>query len=133
MRGFVVCVQSYKRDSPSSGLHRVKVYTEQGMPSNIGTGIFPREVMQRFPLLPLEEEGHLQDMHLRENFFDRVFAYHRWTNLLAEDPTPGGLVRFHTAHKLSLMAHSPSHYQQMGQMVAQTGSLPWPELTERYG
>ena len=128
LHGFV-----FKKDSPSSGLYRVKVYTEQGMPSKIGTGIFPREVMKRFPLLPLEEEGRLHDMHLRENFIDRVFAYYRWTNLLEENPTPGGLVQFHTAHKMTLMAHSPSHYQQMGRLVAQAGSLPWAELTEEYG
>jgi uncharacterized protein YbgA (DUF1722 family)/uncharacterized protein YbbK (DUF523 family) len=127
LHGFV-----FKKDSPSSGLYRVKVYTEQGMPSKIGTGIFPREVMNCFPLLPLEEEGRLHDMHLRENFIDRVFAYYRWTNLLEENPTPGGLVQFHTAHKLTLMAHSPSHYQEMGRLVAQAGTLPWVELTEKY-
>jgi uncharacterized protein YbgA (DUF1722 family)/uncharacterized protein YbbK (DUF523 family) len=128
IHGFV-----FKRGSPSSGLYRVKVYTEEGMPSHIGTGIFPREVMKRFPLLPLEEEGRLHDMHLRENFIDRVFAYYRWTNLLRENPTPGGLVKFHTAHKLTLMAHNPSHYQEMGRLVAQAGSLPWDELTAQYG
>ena len=128
LHGFV-----FKKDSPSSGLYRVKVYTEQGMPSKIGTGIFPREVMRRFPLLPLEEEGRLHDMHLRENFIDRIFAYYRWTNLLEENPTPGGLVQFHTAYKMTLMAHSPSHYQYMGRLVAQAGSLPWEEVTEKYG
>ena len=127
LHGFV-----FKSKSPSSGLYRVKVYSEGGMPSKNGTGIFPREVIRRFPLLPLEEEGRLHDMHLRENFIDRVFAYYRWTNTLDEDPTPGGLVRFHTAHKLTLMAHSPPHYQQMGRLVAQAGSLPWEELTGKY-
>jgi hypothetical protein len=72
-----------------------------------GTGMFPREVMNRFPLLPLEEEGRLNDMPLRENFIERVFAYYRWTEMLEKEPTPGGLVKFHTAHKLTLMAHSP--------------------------
>jgi hypothetical protein len=61
-----------------------------------GTGMFPREVVQKplpplvgrllpskrasgpfamdhFPLLPLEEEGRLKDMPLRENFIERVF------------------------------------------------------------
>jgi uncharacterized protein YbgA (DUF1722 family)/uncharacterized protein YbbK (DUF523 family) len=123
----------FKKGSPSSGLYRVKVYTENGMPSHVGTGIFPREVMKRFPLLPLEEEGRLHDMHLRENFIDRVFAYYRWTNLLEENPTPGGLVKFHTAHKLTLMAHNPPHYQEMGRLVAQAGSLRWEELAAQYG
>jgi hypothetical protein len=102
---FVVCVQSYKKDSPSSGLFRVKVYNKHGMAQRNGTGMFPREVMNRFPLLPLEEEGRLNDMPLRENFVERVFAYYRWTEVLEEEPTPGGLVKFHTAHKLTLMAH----------------------------
>ena len=42
-----------------------------------GTGIFPRELMNRFPLLPLEEEGRLNDMPLRENFIERVFGLRR--------------------------------------------------------
>ena len=128
LHGFI-----FKKDSPSSGLFRVRVYDQNGMPQRVGTGIFPREVMKRFPLLPLEEEGRLNDMPLRENFIERIFAYYRWMRLLEEDPTPGGLVRFHTAHKLTLMAHSPSHYQEMGRLVAQAGSLPWEELVETYG
>jgi uncharacterized protein YbgA (DUF1722 family)/uncharacterized protein YbbK (DUF523 family) len=123
----------FKRASPSSGLYRVKVYTESGMPSRNGTGIFPREVMNRFPLLPLEEEGRLHDMHLRENFMDRVFAYYRWMHLLEETPTPDALVKFHTAHKMTLMAHDPSRYREMGPLVARAGSLPWEELSAQYG
>jgi hypothetical protein len=130
---FVVCVQSYKKDSPSSGLFRVKVYNEHGMAQRNGTGMFPREVMNRFPLLPLEEEGRLNDMPLRENFVERVFAYYRWTNMLDEEPTPGGLVKFHTAHKLTLMAHSPKHYTGMGRLVADAGKRDWDELTAEYG
>ncbi|MGD2144221.1 MAG: DUF523 and DUF1722 domain-containing protein [Anaerolineae bacterium] len=128
LNGFV-----FKSRSPSSGLHRVKVYDEQGMPSRVGTGIFPREVMRRFPLLPLEEEGRLHDMGLRENFIERVFVHYRWTCVLEKDRAPGGLVAFHTAHKLTMMAHSPQHYQKMGRLVAQAGNLPWRELVDYYG
>jgi uncharacterized protein YbgA (DUF1722 family)/uncharacterized protein YbbK (DUF523 family) len=128
LHGFV-----FKKDSPSSGLFRVKVHNEHGMAQRIGTGIFPRALMKRFPLLPLEEEGRLNDLPLRENFIERIFAYYRWTELLDHDPTPGGLVRFHTAHKLTLMAHSPVHYQKMGRLVAQAGNLPWDELVAKYG
>jgi len=122
-----------KKDSPSSGLFRVKVYNEHGMAERNGTGIFPRELMNRFPLLPLEEEGRLNDMPLRENFIERIFAYYRWSRMLDEEPTPGGLVKFHTAHKLTLMAHSPAHYQEMGRLVAKAGAEPWDELTANYG
>jgi uncharacterized protein YbgA (DUF1722 family)/uncharacterized protein YbbK (DUF523 family) len=128
LHGFV-----FKKDSPSSGLFRVKVYNEHGMAQRNGTGMFPREVMNRFPLLPLEEEGRLNDLPLRENFIERVFAYYRWTRMLDEEPTPGGLVKFHTAHKLTLMAHSPKHYTEMGRLVADAGKRDWEELTVEYG
>jgi uncharacterized protein YbgA (DUF1722 family) len=98
-----------------------------------GTGMFPREVMNRFPLLPPEEEGHLNDMPLRENCIERVFAYYRWTEMLDQEPTPGGLVKFHTAHKLTLMAHGPKHYTEMGRLVADAGKREWDELTAEYG
>jgi hypothetical protein len=89
---FVVCVQSYKTDSPSSGLFRVRVYNacacatgagEHGMAQRNGTGMFPRAVMNRFPLLPLEEEGRLNDMPLRENFIERVSYLRRKARLSA--------------------------------------------------
>jgi uncharacterized protein YbgA (DUF1722 family) len=95
--------------------------------------MFPRAVMNRFPLLPLEEEGRLDDMPLRENFIERVFAYYRRTEILDDEPTPGGLVKFHTAHKLTLMAHSPKHYTEMGRLVADAGKRDWDELTAEYG
>jgi len=98
-----------------------------------GTGMFPREVMNRFPLLPLEEEGRLNDMPLHENFIERVFAYYRWTEMLEREPTPGGLVKLHTAHKLTLRAHSPKHYTGMGRLVADAGMRDWEELTAEYG
>jgi uncharacterized protein YbgA (DUF1722 family)/uncharacterized protein YbbK (DUF523 family) len=128
LHGFI-----FKSRSPSSGLYRVKVYDQHGMPSRAGTGIFPREVMRRFPLLPLEEEGRLHDMGLRENFIERIFVNYRWRCMLEKDPTPGGIVAFHTAHKLSMMAHSPEHYQKMGRLVAEAGNLPWSELVDNYG
>ena len=109
LHGFV-----FKKDSPSSGLFRVRVYNAHGIPGRTGTGMFPREVTRRFPLLPVEEEGRLHDPTLRENFVDRVFAHRRWMALLEGDATPSGLVAFHTAHKLTLMAHSPRHYQELG-------------------
>jgi uncharacterized protein YbgA (DUF1722 family) len=95
--------------------------------------MFPREVMRRFPLLPLEEDGRLNDLPLRENFIERIFAYQRWTEMLDKEPTPGGLVKFHTAHKLTLMAHSPKHYTEMGRLVAVAGKRDWDELTAEYG
>jgi uncharacterized protein YbgA (DUF1722 family) len=46
--------------------------------------------------------------------------------------TASPLVRFHTAHKLTLMAHSPKHYTEMGRLVADAGKRDWDELTAEY-
>lgn len=127
LHGFVL-----KRGSPSCGLFRVKVYNDTGMPHPDGTGIFARELVRHFPLFPVEEEGRLHDPPLRENFVERVFAYERWTRLLNENPTPAGLVAFHASQKMTLLSHSPRHYQELGRLVADAGKLPWQDLTDRY-
>ena len=110
-----------KSDSPSCGMERVRVYGESGMPSKTGVGIYAGALMDRFPLLPVEEEGRLHDLPLRENFVERVFCYRRWRDLVAGGLTRGKLVAFHTAHKLLLMAHSPKHYTEMGFRMVELG------------
>ncbi|HJV33680.1 DUF523 and DUF1722 domain-containing protein [Geomonas sp.] len=126
-----LCGFIFKKNSPSSGLYRVKVYRE-GMPARSGSGLFAAAVVAHFPHLPVEEEGRLNDPELRENFIERVFAYRRWKDLLAEQPDPGRLVAFHTRHKLIVMAHSPALYRELGSLVAQAGSADLPQLLSRY-
>jgi uncharacterized protein YbgA (DUF1722 family) len=114
-------------------MERVRVYRDNGIPAKDGVGIFARALLERFPLLPIEEEGRLHDLGLRENFVERVFAYHRWQCLIKAGITRGRLVGFHTAHKLLLMAHSPRHYAELGRLVADAKGLPPRELEARYG
>lgn len=121
-----------KKDSPSCGLYRVRVYDESGQAERNGRGIFARELTARLPLLPVEEEGRLNDLRLRENFIERIFVYERWKRLLEESPTSGGVVEFHTAHKLTLMSHSPHLYRQLGRLVANAGTLSAERLLEPY-
>ena len=78
-----------KRASPSCGMERVKVYAEDGAPGRAGSGLFARALMDAFPLLPVEEEGRLTDLHLRDNFITRVFAYRRLTALRESAPRAG--------------------------------------------
>ncbi len=122
-----------KSDSPSCGMERVRVYRSSGIPSKDGVGIFARVLMDRLPLLPVEEEGRLHDLPLRENFVERVFCYRRWRELVAGGLTRGKLVAFHTAHKLLLLAHSPKHYANLGRLVANAKTLSPRALEARYG
>jgi uncharacterized protein YbgA (DUF1722 family) len=89
--------------------------------------------MERFPLVPVEEEGRLSDPLLRENFIERVFCHWRWRHLLTGGLSRGRLVAFHTAHKLLLLAHSPQHYAEMGRLVAGAKAIRPSELAARYG
>lgn len=127
-----LCGFIFKKDSPSSGLFRVKVYDNKGMPQKTGSGLFAAAVAKKFPLLPLEEEGRLFDAALRENFIERVFSYRRWKDFLGNTPDIGGLVAFHSRQKLLMMAHSPLHYRQMGTLVAHGREIEKQELLNRY-
>lgn len=123
-----MCGFIFKSRSPSSGMERVKVYHEKGgTPAKTGVGIFAHMFMKRFPFLPVEEDGRLQDPALRENFIERIFVYKRWMEMLKKDNTSAGLINFHTRHKLILMAHSPEHYRLCGKI---TGSLTKTNLKE---
>jgi uncharacterized protein YbgA (DUF1722 family)/uncharacterized protein YbbK (DUF523 family) len=127
-----LCGFIFKSDSPSSGMERVKIYSGKGMAAKTGVGLFAREFMHHFPLLPVEEEGRLHDPGLRENFLERLFTLKRWRDTLALGPKPGHLVDFHTRHKLLIMSHSPKHYELLGKLVAQIKGIPQPELYEHY-
>ena len=121
-----------KKDSPSCGMERVRVHGPSGMATRDGTGLFAAALMRRYPSLPIEEEGRLNDPHLRENFVERVFAYRRVRSFFAAGWTLGGLVQFHTAHKLILMAHSPKAYAELGRFVANAKRLARDRVQDEY-
>ena len=121
-----------KKDSPSCGLERVKVYDRHGSPTRDGRGLFAAALVDRCADLPIEEEGRLADPRLRDNFVERVFAYWRLRGLFVGRWTFGDLVRFHTAHKLMVLAHTPETYRRLGRLVAGGRRMPRRELERRY-
>jgi len=121
-----------KKDSPSCGMERVRVYGPAGMPTRDGSGLFAAALIHRYPSLPVEEEGRLNDPHLRENFVERVFAYRRLRSFFSSRWTLGGLVQFHTIHKLVLMAHSPKAYSELGRFVANAKRLEGDKIPDHY-
>jgi uncharacterized protein YbgA (DUF1722 family)/uncharacterized protein YbbK (DUF523 family) len=127
-----LCGYVLKKGSPSCGMERVKIYSEKGMPARSGSGMFAGELLERLPLLPVEEEGRLNDPRLRENFIERVFAYRRLKELFRRRWTLGRLVLFHTAEKLNLLAHDPESYRVLGRLVATAKQVPRAELGQRY-
>jgi uncharacterized protein YbgA (DUF1722 family) len=123
----------FKKDSPSCGMERVRIYNEQGMSGRNGVGLFARAFIEQFPLIPVEEEGRLCDPTLRENFIERVFCYRRWQDLIHKGFTKQALVRFHMVHKYLLLAHSPQQYEMLGRLVGQVRQHRPKALANRYG
>jgi len=127
-----LCGFIFKSDSPSSGMIRVKVYNEKGMPHKVGIGIFARAFMAQFPLLPVEDDGRLNDPLIRENFILQIFTMKRWRDNLARKQSMGNLVDFHTRNKLLILSHSQKHYRLMGKLVAAGKKMPIKELYNQY-
>jgi uncharacterized protein YbbK (DUF523 family)/uncharacterized protein YbgA (DUF1722 family) len=122
-----------KKNSPSCGMARVKVYGASGSASGKdGVGLFARALTDSWPHLPIEEEGRLTDPVLRENFIERVFCRHRWRTLVAEKRTRARLIEFWTAHKLLVRAHDEAGYQRIGRLVGSARKGGDRELYERF-
>ena len=121
----------FKKDSPSCGDYRVKVYGT-APPKRVGRGLFAQTVMNAYPNLPVEEEGRLNDLKLRENFIERIFAFHRLKMRFQSRWTRSHVVKFHTIHKLQLSVHHPSLYRELGQLVASIKEHPRRSFQYKY-
>jgi uncharacterized protein YbgA (DUF1722 family)/uncharacterized protein YbbK (DUF523 family) len=127
-----LCGFIFKSDSPSSGMIRVKVYNEKGMPHKVGIGMFARAFMEHYPLVPVEDDGRLNDPSIRENFILQIFTMKRWRDNLARKRGIGSLVDFHTRNKLLILSHSQKQYRLMGKLVADGKKLQIKELYHQY-
>ena len=121
-----------KNKSPSCGMERVNLYNQAGMPEKKGVGLFAQQLLSLNPNLPVEEEGRLHDLAVRENFIERVFAYHRWQQMINNGLTVGALMEFHQRHKLSLLAHDETAYRSLGKLVANTRADTLAEHADEY-
>ena len=126
----------FKRSSPSCGIERVKIFKE-GVSGRRGRGLFASAFMEANPTLPVEEEGHLNDPRLRENFVSRVFAHRRWQDL--GRVTRKALVDFHAAHNFVVMAHSQQGLRRLDAILGRAKDYPgmrqladayWAEFSE---
>lgn len=111
----------FKAKSPSSGMERVKIYNAAGNVHAYGPGMFAREFMRRFPVLPVEEDGRLNDPDLRENFIERIFALGRYREAVGASASVRALMAFHERHKLLIMAHNERLCREMGRLLAGAG------------
>lgn len=123
----------FKKNSPSCGVFRVPVViNNDGYRERNGRGLFAEAFMKRFPLIPVEEEGRLNDPALCENFIERVYAYRRWKQIENAERNVKALIEFHSRHKLMLMARGSHFYQELGRLVAATTLADLPQRRQAY-
>ena len=120
------------KGSPSCGWGRVKRYSEDGnYLASDQNGVFAAALAEADPLLPLEDDGRLNDPGLRESFVTRACAYHEWKILLDEGLSTHRLIAFYSRYKYLVMAHHVPGYNALGPMLADAGRQPLQELAER--
>lgn len=124
--GYIVCAKS-----PTCGMERVKIYAKN-MAEKSGVGLYTQALMKRFPWLPVEEDGRLNDPVLRENFISRVYRLHDFQINVEQQPSLKNLIEFHSRYKLTLMAHHPQSYKSLGRMVAHVADYDFDEFLEQY-
>lgn len=128
-----LCGFILKSKSPTCGLERVKVYQPINAPSEKkGVGLFAKALRERYPYLPMEEEGRLGDAWLRENFLMQVFAYDAIANFMKSSPKMNDLVAFHTSYKYLIYAKSPVAYKLLGNIVANRKKACIEEILKAY-
>ena len=128
-----LCGFILKSSSPTCGLERVKVYKPFNAPSvKNGIGVFAKQIKEKYPYLPVEEEGRLIDPWLRENFLMQIFAYQDLHNFLKSTPTFNDLVIFHTSYKYLIYSKAQKSYTTLGRIVANKEKKQLDEILVEY-
>ena len=123
----------FKKDSPSCGVFKVAVKDDKsGMRKRDGIGIFARAFKEKYPNVPVEDEGRLNDTGLRENFLERVYAHYRW-RMIAQSQNPLRAFRdFHKNYKLILMAKNNVAYRKLGRLASSVKQDNFADVSEQY-
>lgn len=122
-----------KYRSPSCGLKDVMFYPSLGKSRSIGRGcgIFGGAVLERFPLLPIEDEGRLSNYRIREHFLTKLFAFADFREV-KKIRKMKELVRFQTHNKFMLMAYNQKELRLMGRIVANPEKKPIETVLREY-
>lgn len=125
-----ICGYVFMQNSPSCGAFGVKRYDALGeFLDKKGRGVYAGRVMDRLPLLPVEEAGRLNDPGLRDNFMTRVFAYADWKKNIEYQITAQRLLEFYSRYKYQVMAHHVPSYFDIGRLLANLSSKNIQEIS----
>ncbi len=127
-----LCGIIFKSKSPSCGLNSAKAYLPNGFAEGKTDGMFAGLCKKKYPLLPMEEEGRLNDPWLRENFIMQVFAYKDFEDFKTDGPDMKALVDFHQSYKFMLQSKNDVSYRKLGKIVGNHEKKNSVELLDEY-
>lgn len=127
-----LCGFILKNDSPTCALKHGRIYSTEGKSVRHDKGFFTTRLADRFPLLPLESDEGLKNPILRENFIRRIFATHRWLDMIERGAQIGHLVDFHTRHKMLIRAHDLRGYRELGKLLGESTMANTEEIVDTY-
>ncbi|AKB24006.1 hypothetical protein MSMTP_0537 [Methanosarcina sp. MTP4] len=122
-----------KSRSPSCGTKDVRVYPSTGKSGAVEktAGFFAREVLGRYPSLPIEDEGRLRNTRIKDHFLTKLFAFASFRKVRNEGRIKD-LVTFHTENKFLLMAYNQTELKGLGSIVANKDHMAFGELIPEY-
>jgi len=128
-----LCGYILVKGSPSCGFDRVKRYADNGysIASDL-QGVFAAALAKADPLMPLEDDGRLNDPGLRESFVTRAYTYHDWKQLCTDGLSTHKLISFYSRYKYLVMAHHVPGYKKLGRMLADAGNTPLDSLASEF-
>ncbi|MBN2459987.1 MAG: DUF1722 domain-containing protein [Candidatus Cloacimonetes bacterium] len=107
-----------KSRSPSCGIKDVKIYPSAGRIASLPgseTGLFGKKILHTLVGIPVEDEGRLTNLRLREHFLTSVYLLWDFDNL---ETSMKNLVSFHTRNKYLFMAYNQVKLKEAGKIVA---------------
>ena len=128
-----LCAYILVKGSPSCGYDRVKRYAANGHSvASDQKGIFATALNKHDPLLPLEDDGRLNDPGLRESFVTRAYTYHDWKCQIRAEFGAHELINFYSRYKYLVMAHHVPSYKILGRMLADAGKQDIATLADEF-
>lgn len=129
VHGFIL-----KSRSPSCGMKDVRVYPRLGKVAMLhkkAKGIFAESVIEKFPNLPIEDEGRLTNLSLREHFFRRIFTLADFGEVKIKNKIKY-LTEFHSRNKYLFMAYNQKELKVAGVIAANHHRITIKDVMQLY-
>lgn len=122
-----------KGRSPSCGIKDVKVYSGMEKSPVIGKsmGLFAAEMEKHFPYLPIEEEGRLTNLIIREHFFTKLYAIFNFKKM-AQNKSMKKLADYHAKNKYLYFVYNQTLKNKLGLIVANHEKLETNIVLDNY-